>query len=213
MNQLFIINMAHREDRKQHMLNEIKIQQITQFEFFVGMKLSMSDLNKWNPNYCEHVRRDIHPAKFLNYRLGALGCLQSHLNIYRLALERGYESIMILEDDTTFTGNMDVFESYIKQLNGEYDMLYLAGSHLSNPKLVEDNLFKVIKTYTTGSYCIRKKAMQYIVDNIQSYSKEIDVFLAEEVQPRFQCYVIQPHLTRQRDGYSDIQQGNVKYKI
>ena len=69
------------------------------------------------------------------------------------------------------------------------------------------------KRYTTTGYIINRGAMDYLVDNINGYSKEIDVFYAEEIQPRFNCYCTIPHIIHQREGYSDIQNKNVKYKL
>ena len=92
-------------------------------------------------------------------------------------------------------------------------MLYLAGSHLGIKQQVTSNIIKILGTHTTGSYLIKEEAMRYFVDNIISYSKEIDVFYAQDLQKNFNCYCMQPHITKQREGYSDIQQANVKYKL
>ena len=92
-------------------------------------------------------------------------------------------------------------------------MLYLCGSHNGLRERITENIVKTKKTHTTGSYLITENAMKYLLDKIKSYSKEIDVFYAEEIQSRFNCYCTLPHISKQRDGYSDIQQGNVSYNL
>ena len=75
------------------------------------------------------------------------------------------------------------------------------------------DIVKVVDTNTTGSYCIEERAMRFIVDNIGKYPKEVDVFYAKILQKKFDCYCIVPHMTKQLEGYSDIQGKNVSYKL
>ena len=210
IDRIFIINLEKREDRKQQMINEMEKYNITNYEFFKAIQPDMSDIIEWNNKYCEHVKSDVLPHKFNGYKIGCLGCLKSHLEVCKLSLSRGYNNVLILEDDTEFIQNFNKLNQYNEL---KYDMLYLAGSHLGVKDKYLSNIYKVVGTYTTGSYCINKKTMQYIVDNIQGYEKEIDVFYANNIQPKFQCYCIIPHITQQRNGYSDIQQNNVCYKL
>jgi len=211
LDKIFIINLPERTDRKIQIIDELKKQNITNYDFFDGVRPTLEDVDKWNKNYCFHNKKNVHPFKFLNYRRGCLGCLKSHIEIIKIALERNYKNILILEDDTEFIDNFDKLFEYAKEINNTYDMLYLAGSHLGTKKYVSNNVNKVIGTHTTGSYCITEKAMKYILNNIEGYDKEIDVFYAKILQPIFNCYCVKMHITRQRDGYSDIQQGNVSY--
>ena len=52
-----------------------------------------------------------------------------------------------------------------------------------------------------------------LVGNIQGYEKEIDVFYATVLQNKLKCYCTFPHITKQSDGYSDIQQNLVSYEL
>ena len=215
IDKIFIINLKTRLDRKRQIINEMNKQNISQneYEIFTAVRPSIQDVNNWNSRYCEHCRKDIHPRNFDGYRQGCLGCLQSHVEICKLALIRGYKNILILEDDTEFIENYSKLEEYSKQIDHNYDMLYLAGSHLGKKISLTNNINKVVGTHTTGSYCIKENAMKYLIDNINGYLKEIDVFYAQEIQTRFNCYSISHHITKQRDGYSDIQQIKVSYKL
>ena len=91
-------------------------------------------------------------------------------------------------------------------------MLYLTGNHIKKPIKYTTNTYKIISTLTTGSYIIKANTMQYILDNINSYDLEIDVFLANYVQKKFNCYCANPIITTQKESYSDIIQKNVNYK-
>ncbi len=228
INKIFIINLVSRPDRKEQILNEMKKQNISEnnYEFFKAIRPTPEEVMEWNPKYCEYNKRYINPDKFVGYTQGCLGCLKSHVEICRIALERGYENILILEDDTEFVKSIDNLIKYSKGINNIYDMLYLAGRHINkNPyketlpsmsSIMHGNKNHAIKStniLTTGSYCIKKPAMEYLINNINNYSKEIDVFYVEKIQSNFDCYLCIPNITKQRDGYSDIQQNNVNYKL
>ena len=108
---------------------------------------------------------------------------------------------------------METLSQYSSQINNEYDMLYLCGSHTGTREKVSENIVKTSRTHTTGSYLITENAMKFLVNNIDSYTKEIDVFYADEIQTKFNCFCTSPHIAKQRDGYSDIQQGMVSYSL
>ena len=214
IDKIFIINLEYRTDRKEQIINELQKHNIINYEFFKAIRPGIQDIIEWNNNYCNHVKNSFPRSdKFLNYQIGCLGCLKSHVEVCKLALERNYKNILILEDDTEFIHNLDTLSEFSSQINDNYDMLYLCGSHYGARERITENIVKTKKIHTTGSYLITENAMKYLFENIKSYSKEIDVFYAEEIQSRFNCYCTLPHISKQRDGYSDIQQGNVSYNL
>ena len=214
IDKIFVINLEYRTDRKEQMIVELQKHNITNYEFFKAVRPSIQDIIDWNSSYCQHVKSSFNEQdKFLYYQIGCLGCLKSHVEVCKLALERKYKNILILEDDTEFIYSLEELSKYSKQINDNYDMLYLCGSHLDKKEKVQENIMKVNGTHTTGSYLITENAMKYLLENIESYAKEIDVFYGREIQTRFNCYCTIPHITRQAPGYSDIQQGNVSYNL
>ena len=213
IDKIFIINLKQRTDRKEHMILEMKKQNIINFEFFDAIRPTIQDIIEWNPNFFSHVKRSMPSNKFLNYQFGCLGCLKSHLEVCKLALSRGYKNILILEDDTEFVQDFNKIYEYSNQINNTYDMLYLCGSHLGKKVNTTSNIIKVLGTHTTGSYLIKEEAMKYLIENINAYDKEIDVFYAHNLQNSLNCYCAIPHIARQKNGYSDIQQANVQYKL
>ena len=203
---IFIINLETRKDRKNKMINEMKKQNITNFEFFKAIKPNIEEVNKWNKNFCIETPRD-------DYKIGCLGCLKSHLEVIKISIERRYNNVLILEDDTEFVRNYNELFNDLNEINNSFDMFYLAGSHIGNKIPITNNVMKIIGTYTTGSYIINKKAMEFFINNIEGYNKEVDVFFGKELQPRFNCYASINKITKQREGFSDIQQKNVKYEL
>ena len=214
IDKIFIINLEYRTDRKEEMIKELEKHNIINYEFFKALRPDMQNIIEWNNNYCAHVKNSFPESeKFLYYQIGCLGCLQSHVEVCKIALERNYKNILILEDDTVFLDNLDTLSKFSSQINNKYDMLYLCGSHNGARERITKNIVKTKKTHTTGSYLITENAMKYLLENIKSYAKEIDVFYAEEIQNRFNCFCTFPHISKQKDVYSDIQGGNVSYSL
>lgn len=221
IDKVFIINLEHRKDRKEAMIKQMEKMNITNYEFFKAIKPIEQLITAWNPNFLIPM-----PQWFLRtggnvtkYKIGALGCMLSHIKIIKICLERNYENVLILEDDTEFLTSNITFDSLIEHFSPVFDtldfgLIYLCGNHVSG-KLIQHskNIYKVTNTLTTGSYIINKKAMEYIDNNIKGYCKEIDVFYANHVQKDMNCYTLYPHVTKQANSYSDIVQQNVNYKM
>lgn len=214
LDNIFIINLKHRTDRREHIIRQMNQQGIHNYEFFDAIKPTIEEVRQWNKQFCHHVIQWVRPEQFNNYQIGCLGCLKSHLEVQKLALKRGYKRIMILEDDTEFIQPWDYFQNTVSQLS-DYDMLYLSGSHMKQYKRLSNmkNIVKVTETNTTCSYCISEKAMKFFVSNIDSFPKEVDIFFSNVIQQKFDCFCMVPHITKQLDGYSDIQGTNVAYKL
>jgi|TARA_B110000091_G_scaffold200215_1_gene230754 GR25 family glycosyltransferase involved in LPS biosynthesis len=222
IDKVYIINLEHRTDRKKQMEAELSRVGITNYEFFKAVKPNESDIQLWNPNFLNPV-----PQWFKNtggseikYKIGSLGCMKSHFEIIKQCVKHNYTNVLILEDDTDFTlPNGILFENMLNTLNNQLDtldfgLLYLAGNHRgSTLTKINNNIIKVEGTLTTGSYVLNKSVMKYILDNMYGYEKEVDVYYANIIQRQFSCYCIKPHLTKQSDGYSDIVQKEVSYKL
>ena len=223
IDRIFIINLEYRKDRKQFQEKQIKKYNLQNVEFFKGIvpNIEKDEINKWNKEYCYQVRNSVYPGKFLNYQKGCLGCLLSHYLIMKIALERGYNKILILEDDAEIIDDIKKFETYSKQLDHQYDMLYLGGNLVGDENLayrIDENLAKLHACKTTASYVIHSSAYDYILDTYDNidwkdpwnWSQQnegrynIDKWYATSLQSRNKTYGVYPCLAEQRDSFSDL---------
>lgn len=222
IDKVFVINLAHRKDRRQEIIKELKRVGIENFEFFKAIKPNKEMINIWNPNFLNPIPKwfELLGKDHTAYRIGSLGCMLSHLEIIKKCIENNYENVLILEDDTifeikygmTFKLVMDTLGNQINNL--EFGLLYLAGNHRgATIEKKTNNINKVVGTLTTGSYIINRRAMKCIVERMPHFPREVDVFYSDYIQKEYPCYCIVPHLTRQGEGYSDIVQQNVSYKL
>jgi len=214
----FIINLKHRKDRKKKMTKQLQNAHIHKYEFFKAIQPSPQDIQKCNTKFLEPIPDwfKLTGGDEMKYKIGSLGCMLSHIEVIKLSLERNYDRVLILEDDTEFElGDKHGFTHLNDEINDlSFGLFYLAGNHRgSKIEKVKHNVLRVQGTYTTGSYVIDKSAMLYIVQAIQGFTREVDVFYANVIQKMFPCYCIYPHMTKQAEGYSDIVQKNVSYNL
>ena len=73
LDKIFIINLKHRTDRREHILSEMKKQNITNYEFFDAIRPTSEEVNEWDPKFCHYAIESVYPPKFDNYRIGCLG--------------------------------------------------------------------------------------------------------------------------------------------
>lgn len=141
---IFYINLDKREDRHNEIEKEFYYMSLPS-ERFTGI---------------------VHPAS------GLVGCGLSHLAVLKLARERNYKNVLIVEDDFTFQVSKDFFESQLSTLFDskiEFDVLMLAYSMSDQHEKSIPNLssFKQLSYAHTAS-C-------YLVNN-HYYDKLIDLY-------------------------------------
>lgn len=124
VDKIYVINLDHKVERRNHM-DTLLINHGFQYERFSavnGWALDKSQLRKFHLNCLPPVkeRRYISP--------GQIGCLLSHLSIIKQALDKGYETIWILEDDVIFNKHpKEILETFISNMQVEqieWDVLY-----------------------------------------------------------------------------------------
>ena len=206
LDNIVCINLDSREDRWSECLKEFK-----------------------NLNIEHLVQR--YPA--VSNKIGILGCTMSHVNCIKIAKEKKYKNVLILEDDVVF--NTDIFyDVLIKTLNQldsnnlKYDMLYLGANLIRgyNNKLIDKNLAKIARAKCAHAYIINSSIYDYIID---AYSKidwndeylwnhqnpnrmNIDRWYMN-IQKLGNTYGTYPAIADQRPSYSDLIKQHSDYKL
>jgi len=210
LDKIYVINLKERLDRKNHILNQFNKFNIKNYEFVDAIKPSLDQVNEWCENYC--IRAKNYVSDFNKYKIGCLGCLQSHLKIYKDIVKNNYKNCLILEDDCLIQNNN--IDEYIKYcINTNYGLFYLGGTNSVKPTKIKNDLYKSNKTHTTHAYIISYDCAKYIEQNINNFEKEIDIYLSDIIQSKFFCYCLYPSYYIQLDGFSDIQGKNINYNM
>lgn len=157
---IFYINIAADTDRNAFMLRQFHAFGLKNFERVEGVVLQETPPLAQYHNF-NHNEKSI-PAQ--------LGCRASHLAAIRLAKERGYRRIMILEDDVQFLMDPNILLQQNAELLQEWDMLYFGG-------LVE-SFFRnqIVGAY---AYCIQHTLFDNVLYMAEASGMEIDNFYAK----------------------------------
>ncbi len=133
---------------------------------------------------------------------GHTGCLLSHLAVIRLAKERKYLNVLILEDDALFIrppGELPLFPSQWKMLG--------IGAILT--KLKQNIGSEWVESSFLGghAYILHRSIYDEILQEAPKgkwKNKGIDHFYSQIIHNRHKCYALYPSLVVQRGGFSDI---------
>ena len=140
--QIYIINLKHRTDRLEHILEELEKVEI--------------DKNK-----IQIVEAIYEPE------LGALGCAKSHIIALEKFMSSNYKNCLILEDDFTFIKEREYIDQKINYImdNLNWDVILLAGYILKVKEDIKNNIAKVIDVQTTSGYIINKNFASSLLNN------------------------------------------------
>jgi len=189
------INLESRKDRKQHVEAQLKLVGISA-ERFNAVKL---------PD-------------------GALGCSMSHLKCLQMAKEKGWDHVLICEDDITFTNPVLFVQQMNKFLNKQenWDVVLLAGNNMPPYKQVEDYCVQVTRCQTTTGYLVKSHYYDKLIDNIKTgmnmlvRNRDMHKIYAIDkywflLQDKDLWFLITPLSVVQREDYSDIEKRRTNY--
>jgi glycosyl transferase family 25 len=149
-----------------------------------------------------------------------LGCTKGHLNAIKLAVENGWENVLILEDDAMWSNIDSAYPIFEKLVKKPYDVIMLGGTMAEFDK----ETFKVFKSKSSASYLINKKYYNTILrkeeEVISSFKPGItkteditpDVAVFYPLQAADSWFIVSPALMVQQSGYSSILKKETNYK-
>lgn len=148
---------------------------------------------------------------------GIVGCGYSHLAVLKMAKERNYKNVLILEDDFQFLVQKEEFEKELAQFFDsqiEYDICFLAYNLLQSEDVNDYPFIKrAIYSQTASAYLVNN---HYYDTLINLY--EVNIPLLEQtgyhwiyandqiwksLQLTDKWYYFTQRIGKQRDGYSD----------
>ena len=162
---------------------------------------------------------------------GIIGCSGSHLNVLKIAKERNYKNVLILEDDFQFILSKEEIEEKIERFfteKGEtYDLCMLSSiiqktENMSQDDPSADYLKKVLDGQTASGYFISHRFLPKLIELYEwSYPLLQETnhhwlyandMVWKKLQPTNNWYYFSPQIGRQLDGYSDNKECVVHYE-
>lgn len=143
------------------------------------------------------------------YSPGAYGCLLSHLAVVRMAQERGWPHLLILEDDVIFDPNFNArIGNQVRDLPDDWDALLLGGIHLGDPLPVTGELVRLTATISTFAYALHSRVYNAFLEIHQRARLPVDEG-NKLLQAERQVYGVRPWLAWVEEDYSDIAERRV----
>jgi glycosyl transferase, family 25 len=194
---VFYINLDHRTDRKE------------------ALEKELDELGLPNERFSA-----------IKHSFGAVGCSKSHVAVLKLAKERKYPRVLILEDDFTFTVHRDTLEREIGKIRDDgkpYDVFMLAYNVMNIQDVAEPYWKKIINAQTTSAYIIQEHYYDALINVVETAIPQlestrrtgdyaIDVVM-KQLQPNGKWYCPTERLGKQRASYSDIENRDVNYNV
>jgi GR25 family glycosyltransferase involved in LPS biosynthesis len=155
---------------------------------------------------------------------GAIGCSMSHMRCIQIAKERGWDHVLVCEDDVLFT-NVPLFLTQLSKFMAtvpDWDVVLLAGNNIPPYQIVNDACIQISSCQTTTAYIVRAHYYDTLIDNYragihllmrnptQKINYAIDRYWFK-LQRRDRWFLITPLSVVQREDYSDIEQRVTNY--
>lgn len=122
------------------------------------------------------------------------------------------DTLLFLEDDAIL-GDWNRYYDALKELPSDWGMMYLGANVRENGSSpYSKNLVRLHKAWTTHAVLINRPVTEFILKNYNDFSGTmVDAWIADNVMPRFKCFMISPIIATQRAGFSDIWGHEVDY--
>jgi len=200
---ILYINLDHRSDRKEHVLQEIR-------------KIDPT-LSKTHRIKAEYVPEH-----------GALGCTKSHIKAFHLFTEHPeWKNCLILEDDFTFVSHLEEVNQQIVDLfQGcpAYDVLMLAhGLYSFSTEPTSSPLVqRILCAQTASGYILHRDYLPVLLHNFQESCQNLEKngksswgcldMHWKQLQPQGKWFAYHTRVGYQYECYSDIEKYVTNYK-
>jgi GR25 family glycosyltransferase involved in LPS biosynthesis len=200
-NNIKIVNLERRPDRKEETIKKLEISGINNYEFVKAV-----DGHILKPT---QELFDLFKGNDFGSRKGFIGCALSHYNLWKQLLDdKNNEYYLIMEDDFSLCTNFkDKFESLKNDFISK-DCLFLGYTMYEKNRqkvrnIYDNNSSKIIKVvplnkdlYIGGTFCysINKNGAKKIVDYIQNNGIKHGIDYVMKITNNLESYECQPQL-------------------
>lgn len=147
---------------------------------------------------------------------GTVGCGLSHLSVLKIAKERKYENILILEDDFTFLVSKEEFEKNLEEffsLNIPYDVCMLSYNLIQQEDTSYDVVNKVLEVQSASGYIVHNSYYDKLINLYEEAIPILEstrmhwIYANDQIWKQFQkqdnWYYFKTRIGKQRAGFSD----------
>lgn len=204
---IFCLTLKETIVRKQHAIKEFSKHNLD-VEFFEGINGTTFGLKTIIPYKDDNPDGDDY---FITS--GHIGCILSHLMLWKTLQYLPYEEIIIFEDDLILTENFkNKFIEYYTQLPSNWQYVFLGHCCLApdeyNTKISTNILSSIHPPMCTHGYMIKKSSLPILIETNSIAWSHIDIQIQKKTLKKLQSYICMPplvdQLSIQHDNKSDF---------
>ena len=157
---------------------------------------------------------------------GSLGCSYSHIQVLKIARERGYKNIMILEDDFNFIDDKyvvcDTINHFMETFGENYSVFLLAINTEKHEKCQDPKFARILKGRIACGYIVNFRYYDTLISNFETgvmlleKTGDVERYAVDMFWQKLQqidvWYAPRTQLGYQRQSFSDIEHGVYFYK-
>jgi len=191
IDKIIYINLDKRQDRKTEIENELISKELLNFERFRAIETS---------------------------GFGILGCSHSHLEVLKLAKERGYKNVLIIEDDFMFLVDKEELEQnltdfFTSEAANDYDVCMISYNLINGVDCHYPFLLKANDVQTASGYIVNANFFDALINLYEESTKLLEqtgqhwLYANDQawkiLQPQNNWYCFKKRIGKQREGFSD----------
>lgn len=204
MNHIVVISLKRAVERRKKIIEQLNILQLNAviMDAVDGKELSEDQLNK---NICL-------PGGWRygdRFMPGEIGCTMSHIQAIKLAREKKWDHLIVLEDDITIATDFKKrIKLLLKLLPADWEHVYLSGKPrvIPNPmSLLFPAVVKSGPVEQTHSMIINKNSYDKIINKLEKFETTTDDIYMDMISKKYiNSYTYYPFVTYANSSYSYI---------
>ena len=186
IDKIFVINFNNDNDKWNNCVNQFKTLKIDNYERINCNLINFNSIKK--KNYVCFSHNFLKKKKFLdnveNYISFEYSLKMINLDIFKIAKNRNYDQILILEDNFLIKDNFfDNFDNILNEANQNYyGLLYLSNLFKSDNQIrYTDKLIKVYDNHESLAKCVNKRLFDKIIEGLENSKCELDKFFRDNI--------------------------------
>jgi hypothetical protein len=175
----------------------------------------------------ECARMDLVPERFpaIAHDSPHIGCVQSHLEALQLAKSKGWNNVLIFEDDFQFVVSKAEFHTALHEFFStvpSYDVLMLS-YYLNKGEPYNTVVGRVLEAQTASGYLVHSRFYDALIENLETALHklmncgEIHNYMNDQywkhLQPGAEWFYVLQRMGVQRESYSDLCRHVVNYGV
>ena len=205
MDKLYYINLDIRKDRLQHLSDNVL--PYINISGMIIERVSAVDHTKYN-----HISQR-----------GA-GCSLSHIRVWKDAIDKKYNKIIVMEDDFELLYHDDTFNNTIKQLQTiDFSICNLGYNNMTSLRKTEhEGIYRCNNIQTTSCYVANVNFLKEILPTIEAATNRLMlcesyyINAIDQVWKKFQCredWYVSKRIGKQKGSISDIERRQTNYGV